>query len=69
MPGFQCFSNAETWALLKSMEWSFNHACVATLEPFLKAFVFLVWLNDHSIDFKSAHVIDKGNFRVINEGK
>ena len=22
------------------------------------------WLNDHSIDFKSAHVIDKGNFRV-----
>ena len=23
-----------------------------------------VWLNDHSIDFKSAHVIDKGNFRV-----
>jgi len=20
------------------------------------------WLNDHSIDFKSAHVIDKGNF-------
>ena len=22
------------------------------------------WLNDHSIDFKSAHVIDKGNLRV-----
>ena len=22
------------------------------------------WLNDHSIDFKSAHVTDKGNFRV-----
>ena len=22
------------------------------------------WLNDHSIDFKSAHVIDNGNFRV-----
>ena len=22
------------------------------------------WLNDHSIDFKSVHVIDKGNFRV-----
>ena len=22
------------------------------------------WLNDHSIDFKSAHVIDKGSFRV-----
>ena len=22
------------------------------------------WLNDHSIDFKSAHVIDKGNFRI-----
>jgi len=24
----------------------------------------LVWLNDHSTDFNSAHVIDKGNFRV-----
>ena len=22
------------------------------------------WLNDHSIDFRSVHVIDKGNFRV-----
>ena len=47
MPRFHFFSNAEVslvdfGAVLKSMEWSFSQACVAMLDLFLKAFLFLI---------------------------
>ena len=68
VPGFQCFSNAEISLVDYMSTFKVNGVNEHTrnTKVFKKGsnVATHAWLNDHSIDFKSAHVIDKGNFRV-----